>query len=201
MKQILYITLLLSFCSCDRVDGKIETRNKSKAYVVNGSTTKTYRFTVKTTSIKNDSIYNYQTKIVELAPGDELFLGNRNEVSEIEYPYIRVTNFKTYPKASKDNISLAKGAVLLNENDEPVSQKRKSKKKTEDDFKTAFLKSVLSHNEGKDTVINGEQLMYVYETILVKDTANPFPRKHYKYKYEVTGQVEVKHKAANSKEQ
>ena len=36
--------------------------------------------------------------------------------------------------------------------------------------------------------------------MIVKDSANPFPQKHYRYKYEVTGQVEVKYKATNSKQ-
>jgi len=165
--------MLLIFCSCNRLDGKIDPRDKNKVYLVNESITKTFKFTLKTISITNDSIYNYQTKIIELAPGDEVFIGNKYEVSKPEYPLINVPIFVTHP------IDLN-----LNEDGLPI---RKSKSSS---FSSAFYESI----KERDTVINGKSLKYSYSTIQMNDSLHPYPIKHYKYKYEVTGQVEIETK-------
>lgn len=202
--KYLFIILLPILYSCNKLDGKIETRNKGKVYLVNASTTQTFKFTVKTTSITNDSIYNYQTKIIELAPGDEVFLGNKYEVSQIEYPDKNITIFQTYPV----DISLPKGATLLNGDvllPPPPKKKydfssfdkaiKKNKSREDIAFKNAFEKSL----EDNDTIINGEHLKYTYSTIIIKDTLHPYPINRYKYNYEVTGQVEIKLKADTKK--
>ena len=94
MKYLIFAIFIPILYSCNKLDGKIEARGNSKVYLVNASTTNTFKFTVKTTSITNDSIYNYQTQIIELAPGDEILLGNKNEVTAIEYPTITTYIFK-----------------------------------------------------------------------------------------------------------
>ncbi len=73
------ITILVS---CNKgLDGKIEKRGNGKIYLINTSENNAFKFTVKTTSVTNDSIMNYKTDIVELAPGDEKYIGNAIEAS------------------------------------------------------------------------------------------------------------------------
>jgi len=68
--------LMICLYSCSKkLDGKIEVREKNKVYLVNKSTDKSFLFTVKTTSVINDSVYNYKTQRIELVPGDEAYLG------------------------------------------------------------------------------------------------------------------------------
>lgn len=140
--------------------------------------TKTFKFTLKTTSITNDSLYSYKTKIIELAPGDEVFIGNKNEVSKIEYPYKNISVLQTHPIDTSGNIPLPKGYKKLSE------------------FAAIFRESI----KGRDTIINGEHLKYTYSTVTIKDTLHPYPINYYKHQYEVTGQVEVKLKAQDAKD-
>lgn len=185
MKYLIFAIFIPILYSCNKLDGKIEARGNSKVYLVNASTTNTFKFTVKTTSITNDSIYNYQTQIIELAPGDEILLGNKNEVTAIEYPTITTYIFK---KVS-------------------AKEKIKSEMSGQEMFYSMPADKAIFHynNEGyliperqlNDTIINGINVKYYYQSISNKDTLHPYPRKYYKYEYEVTGQVEVKFKAAD----
>lgn len=75
-KYLIPVAILLLFISCNKgLDGKIETRSGDKMYLVNTSPEKPFKFTIKTTEIANDSTNEYYTAIIELAPGDEKYLG------------------------------------------------------------------------------------------------------------------------------
>jgi hypothetical protein len=79
-KYIIGIFITLTIYSCDnKLDGKIETREQDKIYLVNTSKTKLFKFTVKATKVTNDSTYDYSTDVIELPPGDEKYLGARKE--------------------------------------------------------------------------------------------------------------------------
>lgn len=187
MKYFLYIAFVLTLCSCNKLDGKIETRDKNKVYLVNTSETKAYRFTLKTTSITDDSIYEYKTQLITLQPGDEMFIGSKSGVSQVEYPKKDSIVFQTHrPKRNWDFSVYEKEAK---KKDKDISQE-------DIEFSYAFEKSI----EGRDTVINGKQLMYNYNTVPYPDTLHPYPVKRYKYKYEVTGQVEMKSKTPAAKD-
>lgn len=81
------IVLFILFCSCHNLDGKIETRQGDKIYLVNNSQTKQISFTVKQTVIKNDSIFDYDTRVIPLVPGGELYLGQKDSRYKIAPEY------------------------------------------------------------------------------------------------------------------
>lgn len=114
-KSFAAISLVILLYSCsNKLDGKIETRNGDKVYLVNGSPTKAFKFTIKTTTITNDSLYQYQTDIIQLSPGDERFLGTPRHITT-EYHPDNSSNFDSAIKAYNDGkIKLPAGAVLIN---------------------------------------------------------------------------------------
>jgi hypothetical protein len=172
MKQLIFIVIIFTFYSCNKLDGKTEIRDKNRVYLINSSETKTFKFTLKTTTITNDSLYSYKTEIIELAPGDEIFIGNKNAVSKIEYPDIDITVADTIKLEGDDGTPLKK----------------------------AILKKYFDQLWGEDTTINGKHIKIRYPIITIKDSLNPYPIEHYKYKYEVTGQVEIKFKTQDAKD-
>ena len=202
MKQLIFIIMISILCSCNKLDGKIEIRNNDRAYLVNGSTNKTFKFTLKTTTITNDSVYHYNTEIKELAPGDEMFIGKENDVSKIEYPDKNVVALRLYSidsmsgiLSSKREIIISEGKITLDKisNSLILKEYRESKllNSTQLDIPMFLL---------DDTIINGERFKYYYTPKTIKDTLHPYPVEHYKYKYEVTGQLEIKFKTQDSKD-
>lgn len=86
MKKTIKITfILLAFCSCSKIDGKIEERPGEKIYLVNTSKTKALNFTLKVTTVIDDTSYKYETQVIPLPPGDEEFIGKKEEFSKKEY--------------------------------------------------------------------------------------------------------------------
>lgn len=78
MKFFLFSMAVLSvlFTSCaKKFDGKIETR-KGGVYLINTSPSEMFQFTVKTTTITSDTIFDYSTEVISLFPGAEKLLGN-----------------------------------------------------------------------------------------------------------------------------
>lgn len=77
---IIIITIAIAAASCNNLNGKIETRENGKVYLINESKTKELNFTVKKTTITNDSIYDYETQVVPLAAGGEVLIGGNKEI-------------------------------------------------------------------------------------------------------------------------
>jgi hypothetical protein len=83
IRGLLILSFIITFYSCKDIKGVIEERQKGcadlndskKVYLVNTSTSTKYTFTVKTTDRINNSIIQYSTKKITLAPGDETELG------------------------------------------------------------------------------------------------------------------------------
>lgn len=186
LKQVAYaigVSLILLSCG-NKFEGQIETRPGNKIYLVNQSGSKEYKFTLKTTKVTNNSTYDYNTQIIELAPGDEILIGHKNEVSAIEYTEKEEQVF-IIDSMERENMHLAIRDKLNNTSD--------------NEFKKAFLASVKGDIDikGKDTIINGKHLKYHYSFIRIKDTLNPLPVNRYEYNYEVTGQLEIKNNKGN----
>ena len=66
--------------------GKIEERN-GKIYLINTSQNKAYQFTVKKTSVVNDSIAADNTLLILLAPGDEKYIADKKTIIQSYLPY------------------------------------------------------------------------------------------------------------------
>ena len=130
---LLIATVLL--CSCgNKLKGKIENRD-GKIYVVNTSSDKAYQFTIKGVSKTNDSISEYGSFTVQLAPGDEKFIGNEVVLSDIEYPVIKQEKppfdpnkpFKvvdTIPGRPMDTIGTSNENMSLPDNQNPSAVNR-----------------------------------------------------------------------------
>ena len=207
-KRFYQITVLafLGVCSsCSELDGTIEKRNGTKMYLVNNSKKKEFRFTIKTTKITNDSIFEYSTSKSQLAPGDELYLGNENEVSENQYPTIEKKLLKTYEIVDKDffqETKVVNGVHYYKDKKDNWYQVPKfdPNKPYKSVYELPDLRSVLFDEEGfpfaisflKDTVLNGKNYKYRYIVENAKDSLHPFPQIHYKHIFIVTGQVEIK---------
>jgi hypothetical protein len=92
------------FYSCrNDFDGKIEKRQNDRIYLVNSSKSKILRFTIKESSIINDTGYYYNTRIITLSPGDEEYLGLENEIS-MDYEHLPI--FRKVFKTRKDPLNL-----------------------------------------------------------------------------------------------
>lgn len=209
--KITILALVVLCSSCSELEGKIEKRNSNKLYLVNNSKTKEFRFTVKKTKITNDSIFEYSTSQSQLAPGDELYLGNENEVSEKQYPTIEKKMLKTYEIVGEDYFEETKTIngirYYKDDNGEwhpiPKFDPNKPYKSVDElpDLNNKGKKITVSFDdEGlpippsrlKDTILNGIKYKYYYTIENVKDSLHPFPQIHYKYIFTVTGQVEIK---------
>lgn len=204
-KEIYFITVftLLVFCiSCNQLDGAIEHRIGNKLYLVNKSKTKEFRFTVKVTKIINDTLVEYSTRQNQLAPGDELYLGNENGISEKQYPTIEKKILKTYLfKVLNDKF------YYKDKKGDWYEQTKFDPNKT---YETVGvlpdLRPDLIDKEDlssyilllKDTVIDSKVYKYHYIIENVKDSLHPFPQIRYKYIYAVTGQVEIKNTKSNA---
>jgi hypothetical protein len=88
------IFFIFALFSCNNPKGAIEERDNGcfaelkdskKIYLVNKSRDKIFQFTCKTTAITNDTVKTYATKIYTLDPGDELYLGCSESLSEQEF--------------------------------------------------------------------------------------------------------------------
>ena len=65
MKLTYSYLLILVGCS-NKFDGRIENRT-GQSYLVNTSTSESFRFTVKKTEIKDDSTFSYSTDLISLS--------------------------------------------------------------------------------------------------------------------------------------
>lgn len=202
MKSTVFVLSTILFCSCSKIDGTIEKRTNDEVYLVNKSVNKQFKFTVKTTTLTNDSSYSYEIRFIELAPGDEFYLGKTTSVSKPEYPLIDAQVLKYYKPKKRPTLP---GMVEL---DAPsfLLDTLNYVRLIFPDGSIAAIKKTDAKNalEGgahilKDTIVNAEKVERYYTIEKVKDSLHPLPLIHYAYKYEVTGQVEIKFKPKTEK--
>lgn len=177
MKKIILTALITSaaiitfysFHTMKYIDGKIDIRGKGEVYIVNASPTKAYRFTVKKTTTTNDTLVTYSTDYVELSPGDEQGLGRIDSTSERDYPIIDSPIFKIYTKSNP-----------------PIYPPLK---KNASDIDKAWYMAL---NDYRDTLIDGDSVKYKVDYKEAADWDHPLPISKFSYKYEVTGELEIK---------
>ncbi len=188
-KYLLAFSILVAACS-SKMNGKIEYRGDNDVYLVNTSSSKIFRFTVKTTKVTNDTIYDYSTESIPLAPGDEELLGVKYDTAEATFPMIEVTRLNIYIRVPDSLKHIESNNVFFNHGGFPITL---------------------------DTVINGVNVLVLYykdplqiiEVEAVRDTtvgnftgkykvvtsieksSVPNPPDRLKYIYTVTGQVEI----------
>ncbi|HMJ46803.1 MAG TPA: hypothetical protein VK498_05705 [Ferruginibacter sp.] len=113
MRKYFILILFTGLFSCNSFRSKIEFRgkgcdtqipNSQDVYLVNTSTTKSIKVTVRNTLIFDDSSKDYQIHIYKLNPGDEKYLGCTDESYPIEYDKKNKLVIGTYEdfKKSKD---------------------------------------------------------------------------------------------------
>ncbi len=179
MKSLFLLCVTIFLFSCNRSNGKIESRSDVD-YLINLSFNQKIRFTIKETIIENNKNYFYRTELIELEPGEERLLTPEADTILMDYPEIVKYEKRIYKP--------------LNEEQKRIEDKRcKEEQKRNrfilcrDDFEKMGQLAVEI-----DTVINGERMVYVNEEIRYRDTSIPIPT--YKRIYEVVGEVPIKSK-------
>lgn len=173
-RQYIYTLAVLLLYSCNSSEGLIEIRQQ-RFYLVNKSFTKSYRFTIKQTEIREEKWYKYSTDLIELAPGEERFLGEEMNITKTEYQTLEKSEIKLYKPMS----------------DQEIEKEKRALKKRKNPFTYSPLYNEELFAGALDTIINGEQYKYRYAEITYKDSTHPIPSVHFKYEYKVVGQVEV----------
>lgn len=168
--KVIFITTIILIVGCSALEGKIEKRKNGDYYLVNTSKTKGFDFTIKTTKIVDDSIYQYSTQIITLHPGDEISLDENT---------FDTSTFIRYPIFDTPILHLYNASEL------------KEKIKDPDPFLLGTDEKKYNElHKLRDTIINGKRLKYEYIIESIEDTLHPYPIPKISYKYEVTGQSE-----------
>jgi len=111
-------------------------------------------------------LYDYSTQILELAPGDEKYLGPELITPVVQFPIIEKRIFNTYEpvslKASHKQHEANKDPFILNDEDSRDLRRW-----------------------DKDTIVNGKKLKYYFVTENYTDSMHPLPIKCFKCKYEL----------------
>jgi hypothetical protein len=191
MRHFTIIIATIIFTSCNDSKGYIDKRdggcvselkNSKKVFLVNKNRNKIYQFTCKITETINDTGKVYTTIIRTLDPGDELYLGCSESISEQLY-------------GSKDTTEIQDKI----EDEKSFQQILKTGKKTKGKHTYDYEKSKnynpfeeFNTSLGTDTIINGKKLKII--THKTEDYSVKLPRKLTKYEYEITGEVELKEK-------
>lgn len=187
-KILLFIVVATAINACgNKLDGKIEIRDKNKVYLINQSKTKVYKFTIKTTSTTNDTIKAYKTEFVELQPGDEKYIGN-NKV-EIQVPVIERWS---YPPG----IDTPKTPMVISYIDFSARVKKKYPEYKDVEDMLLTQKIIEKYPEYKNVVYFGDTIK-TYSSNITVDI--PTVVNNVKYDYEVTGQIELKFKYKSEK--
>lgn len=186
MQRFVFINLILAciifITGCSRKNGKIEDRFGSY-YLVNKSSSKKYRFTVKRTEIQDNKFHTFSTELIELSPGDERLLGPKSFKTNIKYPVKEKQILDTYKPLTNEEINIEK---------ERIKKEKRNGTYNPFVFSKLYFEELFMHSS--DTIINGQKLKYRFITEQYNDTLHPFPIKFFRYEYDVTGQVEIKEK-------
>lgn len=175
MKRNLGITCFIIFtftffASCSKINGKIEKRANGQIFLVNTSLNNKYKFTVKRTEIKNDTIETYSTEIIQLAPGDEVFLADYETASPLTFPTIEKSIFRTlHSNVSETEIGMA-GNI--------------------DSLLKKMIDSV-KYKDYSDTILNRQKTKFWFEKVQVPDSAHPFFQNRFKNEFKITGQIQI----------
>lgn len=177
MKIAYIIITTIGICSCNSLDGKIDIRQNNSAYVVNTSEEKTKRFTIKKTRSLDNKDYKYFTEVIQLPPGDELYLGMVDSVIPGFYKTTIVDSLIFEPNPYYDNKDYKPTKIKYSE---------------QSTFKEAYENSMERAKTSVDTVINGVGMKSRTESFSTIDSSQKNPDILYKFKYEVTGASDVK---------
>ncbi len=160
---------------CDQLDAKIELRG-DEFYIVNTSSRKPYTFTVKHTMREDKKKTTYDTRFVELAPGDEALLGPKLEQTTV-----------IIPVGYREVLDIRDPANLIFRSDGSLEQV----------LEVELNKKVYTH----DTTIKGKKMVYGYISESFNDTANAKPSIRYEHEYQVTGQSDPQPKPKRTTKQ
>lgn len=174
VKKTFAIAITFGVISCGQLSGEIDIR-EGRAFAVNNSSSKKYQFTVKCEMIKNDSICDYSSSIITLNPGDEVYLGLVDSLTEQIYSDKRdsVLKFNEWKQLKK-----------------PAAQRIGIKPDPSDLIENAEYQENLSIQYHPDTFINGIRHKYWYEDTVYPDKSKPIKRDRFHRKFSVTGQIE-----------
>ena len=201
---IVFVTLLLFIIySCgSSFKGEIEERELNKVYLVNKSTSKYFQFTIKVTKVTDDSLYDYETRLIKLAPGDEKYLGNFIDTSDFYYFVIESKVLKiyfptipTYEEVISDSGRDEVPAFLGRAENLPDTIYNGEKIKRQYTYGVSYNFYQCKDELGiliklKDTVINGSNAKFEYIIEKSIDSLHPVFNR-YNYKYEIKGQIEI----------
>lgn len=189
----LFVFCFFIFSCSSKLNGKIENRGDNNVYIVNTSSYKIFKFTVKTTKVTNGTVYEYSTKRITLAPGDENFLGVVYDTADATYPMVDVTKLNIYIKVPDSLRGIKNQNIFFEHEGFPI---------TIDTVVggtpvlVLYYKDplkILKINATRDTILGG--FSGKYELVTAKEKSKiPNPRDKIKYIYKVTGQVEIKPK-------
>ncbi|MEO6611488.1 MAG: hypothetical protein ABIT05_05125 [Chitinophagaceae bacterium] len=185
------IVFFIFFASCSKgLSGKIEKRNKNDIYLVNTSSSKIFRFTIKETKIINDSIYEYSTGNISLSPGDEKRIGVESGISELQYRMIDVKSLHVYIKVPDSLKDVESYKIFFNIGGYPMFRDS-----TIDCLSVKFYHykdplNILEIQGLRDTMVGGLTGKYKFVTTTEKAKLPSSPDL-FKYIYKVTGQVEI----------
>lgn len=216
MTRYIILILLVGLFSCSSFNGRIEARdggcdktltNSKKVFIVNKSINKKYRFTVKAIETINNKEKTYKTTFITLEPGDEQLLGCDSRSELLNFPK------KKIPIHVDSIIDVEdKSAVLCTYNDSILKYDFNWKfvynnhEVDLSDIKEAALKSGMTISEylsKTKMLIEIPENLTEYDDSLKKyprktlwltvdDTSKLRERNLYKYKFELTGQIELK---------
>lgn len=215
-----YIILILSvgLFSCKSFNGSIEKRDlgcdstivdSKKIFLVNKSSDKKFKFTIKATKTTNEKANDYSTEFLVLEPGEEIFLGCDGKKEFLSFPK------KKIPVQIDSILDVNnKSAILCTYNDTILKYNfdwhfvYDNKEFTMTDLKEGALKSAMTISEylrkGKilieipenSTDYDNSLEIYPKKTLWlnVDDLTKPQKINVYRYKFEITGQVEVRNR-------
>ena len=177
-----------------KLNARIEKRGPHITYLVNTSASKIFQFTVKITRIKDDSIFDYKTRIISLGPGDEQNLEPHDDTdssTSLAYPMITHNKMKIYllvpPSIKESPISNDVFMLGMRESVDTVIGKQEAL--------ISFIHkfSSITKDEGKfsDSIIDGKTAKYKWFTYEEPDSLHPYPSHTYKYEFKVTGGIEI----------
>lgn len=218
MVRYLMIILSCGLFSCSSFDGVIEKRDKGcntelpnskKVFLVNKSSNKKYKFTIKSTETANDTSKEYSTQFVVLEPGDETYLDCDEKLGvqlfdkkKIPSTIDTVIFIDNHNMMCTNDTSLLKYNLpfefIYNEKDVSLEDVNEAAQESRLPITEYVVKAGMFICIPKDNIeyekkhITGDTKEKII--VIVDDLSKPLPRIHYKKEFEIKGQIEIKEK-------